>query len=156
MSRGPKFAASILCGALLAGCGHTFKSEGEEFEYLNSISNPTPAQWERRKELREKALLKVHEEEMRRKAETDEADREWAAGEPARAKAEKERAAVERREAVADLMRRGEAYEAKGEPGPAFHCYKDVVEKYPDAPEAKLAAERKKICSKLAYGEDEK
>lgn len=67
--------AGLLCLVTL-GCGESFKDEAEELEYLTSLSNPSPTQFRRRKELQEKAeaarekASRDHDEHMRRAIES--------------------------------------------------------------------------------------
>jgi hypothetical protein len=46
-----RFFFSLLLSLAVLGCGTGFKDEAEELEYLSSLSNPTPAQFLRKKEL---------------------------------------------------------------------------------------------------------
>src|SRR3954469_17056522 len=50
---------------VVIGCGPSFRDEAAEFESLQAVANPTPAQFLRRKELGEGAGLKAAEAESR-------------------------------------------------------------------------------------------
>jgi hypothetical protein len=42
----------LLSALVIAGCGGpSFENEVDEFRYLSSLSNPTPEQWKRKKEI---------------------------------------------------------------------------------------------------------
>jgi hypothetical protein len=84
-----------------------FRSEAEELAYLTSLANPTPIQWRRRNELKEK------EEEAVARAE--------AAYQAKRPKMLRAEAAKHRRE---------------GKPNAAIAKLREIVEKYPNSPEA--------------------
>ncbi len=98
----------VLASCLLAGCGGpAFESEAVELEYLDALSNPTPGQFLRRKQLRAEA-------EERRRAEVAAAEERHRNTPEAKARAKAEADAIaEERAREADAFAEHQARIAK-------------------------------------------
>jgi hypothetical protein len=115
---------SVLCLAIGVGCGGAkFADEREELSYLSSLSNPTPEQWKRKKELEEQARSEQSAQE------------EAIQNDPAHVAAR----AKERADDIAKCVKDARFYEGKGAFMGAIGCWEAARDRYPDSPEAKEA-----------------
>jgi hypothetical protein len=142
----------IALGLSLAGCskGTQFDSEAEELAYLSSLSNPTPEQWKRKNALTIKVAQEIEARESKQLAAWNDPA---AVAQRAKEDAERKKQADDRE--IMLLMGKGFEKQQNGDPGGACFFFRTVAEKFPNAPEAKTARERLRICRKLAYGVDD-
>jgi hypothetical protein len=103
---------------LVVGCGESFKDEAEEHAYLSALSNPTPSQFKRRRELDAKKAERDEAEAGRMRAAQLASDRRAAAGE------------------LAEARRKSKASKSAGSV-----VYREIIERYPDTDEARQARE---------------
>jgi hypothetical protein len=144
----------VLAFSLLTGCGGpSFESEAVELEYLDSLSNPTPKQFLRRKELHAAAVRAAQEERIRLAEEERilreqdrilrEQDRIRLVEEVERRMTPEEKAAYRENQASHDLEADYHNAEAKGmTPEAARAVYQSIIDRYPGTRAAAKARER--------------
>jgi DNA-binding transcriptional regulator of glucitol operon len=154
-----KLIGMFLMLAILAmpGCGERFASDKEELDYLSSLSNPSATQWKRKNELAAKQIAA----ELKRDEENRELNEQMAkvsAAKEAAEQAARQKVLVAQEKAesraramakakqddidVTFLLGKAEELDRESKYDRSLLYYRDVVEKYPDDPRAKHAAER--------------
>jgi len=131
--------------ALFCGCSQSAKFEdpGQELEYLQSLSNPTPEQFLRKKELQTLA-------ERRRQ---EERDREWEADRPrweAEQQAKQKQQQEDQAGAAGRLLAKAKEYETTN-PGLAARYYRDLAKALHGTPEGQQADANSRALWKRAY-----
>jgi TolA-binding protein len=145
-------ARALRCLALLvvlvAGCGVRWESEAEELSYLQSLSNPTPEQWKRRRVLLQKDAKEAAErdavaaqeranEDARNARIQSENDRQARLrdNDPAVIAQRKKAAADAERPWAKSLLKVAMDHQDAGDLDAAAKAYQRLIDLYPNLPE---------------------